>query len=422
MFPACALFAMWAARTVAEPEPPPDALLGSWPARATLAESGVAPFAVFTTEAWGNVSGGLETGEWWNSLLRFGVELDTAKLGWWRGGTFRAEVDWVENSRRRVCFNEYTGGFNPVSGIMAGEQLRVYNLFYRQSWREDAVVLKAGQIAVDDDFMRSEYAGTLLNSAFGAMPSQVGTPLASSCGNPPAFPIYSVAAPGVFLAVRPVEAFTTQLGLYYGRPGFDEWSNHGFGWASQHPAELGLFWENGYSYRIGGRAASVHLGLSYHTGPVDDFSGATTGEVPATTQTVPNYYLIQDLALVTDREGKTKLGLFARGGITPDPSRSLVSAYADGGVSWFGPLPGRPNDVAGAAVSCTWFGSDYRASGVSTGVAAAETTLEVTYKAQITRWLTLQADTQFLFNPAPNSASGNRETAVILGLRGEITF
>ena len=401
---------------------PPATLTGSWLARAKMEERGVAPFAVLTTEAWGNVAGGLQQGGWWNSLLDFGVELDTAKLGWWQGGSFMAQCHWVESSGSRGCFGEYTGAFNPVSGIMAGNQLRVFNLYYRQSWREDAVVLKAGQIAVDDDFMKSEYGGLFINSAFGAMPSQVGTPLASSCGNPPAFPIYSVAAPGVFLAVRPAEAFTTQVGLYYGRPGLDVPSNHGFDWASQAPPELGLFWENGYAYRVAGRAASVHVGLSFHTGPVDDFSAATMGSVPATTQTVPNYYLTHDLALVADREGKTKLGLFARGGITPQPDQSMVAWYADGGLNWFAPLPGRPDDVAGVAVSYTRFGSSFQASTAPDGVASDEMTLELTYKAQVTRWMALQADAQFLFNPAVNPGSGSRETAIVLGLRANITF
>jgi porin len=403
-------------------EAPPATLTGSWLTRAKMEERGVAPFAVLTTEVWGNVAGGLQHGGWWNSLLDFGVELDTATLGWWQGGNFMVQAHWVENSQSDKCFSDYTGTFNPVSSIMAGNQLRVFNLYYRQSWREDAAVLKTGQIAVDDDFMKSDYANLFLNSAFGAMPSQVGTPLATSCGSPPAFPIYSVAAPGVFLALRPSEAFSGQLGLYYGRPGFDAPSNHGFDWANQTPPELGLFWETSYRYQIAQRSATVRLGLSYHTGPVDDFSGSTAGDPPATRQSVPNWYLIHDLELVTAREGKTKLGLFARGGITPQSDRSMVAGYADGGLNWFAPLPSRHDDVAGVAVSYTRFGNAFQASTGPDGVTAAETTLELTYRAQVTRWMALQADLQFLFNPAVNASAGARETATVLGLRAEISF
>jgi hypothetical protein len=132
-------------RTAAQtttPGAPPPTLTGSWPLRSKIEEHGVAPFAVWTTEAWGNVAGGLQQGGWWNSLLDFGVELDTAKLGWWQGGSFLVQAHWVQGLRNDVCFDDYTGGFNPVSSVMAGNHLRVFNLYYRQAWREEAVVLK----------------------------------------------------------------------------------------------------------------------------------------------------------------------------------------------------------------------------------------------------------------------------------------
>jgi porin len=305
---------------------------------------------------------------------------------------------------------------------MAGDQIRVFNLYYRQSWLDEAVVVKVGQIAVDDDFMLSDYAGLFLNSAFGAMPSQVGTPLATSCGNNTAFPIYSVAAPGLLLRVQSVESFYSQLGLYYGNPGPDESDNYGFDWVNQSPAELGLFWENGLNYKVFQRAGTFKAGLSYHTGPIDDFSIVYNGNAPVEKQTVPNYYAVNDFQLLADKEGHTKLGLFCRGGFTPDPNLSMVGMYADAGLNWFAPLPTRPDDMAGVAVSYTKFGESFRQSTGPNGIAADETTVEFTYKAQLARWLTVQADTQLLFNPAANPGYSNREMAVVLGMRAVITF
>jgi porin len=258
--------------------PVPDTLTGNWTSRVKATERGVAPFAVLTTEFWGNVAGGIEQRGWWNSLLDFGLELDTTKLGWWEGGSFLVQAHWAQNSSSTVAFQDFTGAFNPVSGIVAGDHLRIFNLYYRHQWRDERAVLKIGQLAVDDDFMGSDYGSLFLNSAFGAMPSQVGTPLATSAGNPPAFPIYSVAAPGLFLRVRPAPSFYSQLGLYYGWAGFDNRSNYGFDWADQAPPELGLFWESGVQFQIARREATSRLGLSYHTGPVDDFGGCNTGE------------------------------------------------------------------------------------------------------------------------------------------------
>lgn len=398
------------------------ALTGAWRSRIHLEEHGVNPFAILTMEGWGNVAGGLEQRGWGSSLLDFGVELDTAKLGWWQGGLFQVQAHWMWNLSGHAQFAETTGAFNPVSSIDAGDRLRVFNLHYRHSWMEDRLVVKLGQIAADDDFMGSDYAGLFVNSAFGPMPSQVGTPLATAHGSLPAFPIYAVAAPGIFVSVKPHETFYTQLGVYYGRPGLDERDNYGFDWVDDVRGEVGLLWENGWNYQLCDRRAASRAGLSYHNGPLDDFSGRPDHTPPVTQQNAPNFYVVQDLELARDREGTTRLGVFARGGMTPEPDHSMVAWYVDGGLNWFAPIPSRRGDVAGVAVSHTHFGDEYRQSAVGEGIASGETTVEFTYLAPITRWMSLQADAQILFNPALNSESGSRETAVILGLRAQIRF
>jgi porin len=412
----------WRAPAQESQTSPPDTLIHNWPARARLEAGGVRPYAILTSEVWGNVAGGLKTGAWWEQLLDFGVEFDTAKLGGWQGGSFLAQLHWAENSDHNGSFADYTGAISPVSGIMAAQHFRVFNLYFLQRWCEDAVVLKAGQLAADDDFMCSSYTGLFLNSAFGALPSQVGNRLGSCCGFSPAFPIYPVAAPGLFLSVRPAQAFYIQTALYYGRPGFDTPNNYGFDWVSQTPAEAGTFLEAGYTWHISSHVATTRLGGTYHTGRLQDFGAINAGEPAATKQNEPNFYAVQDLELLRSAEGKTRLGLFWRGGVTPSPDRSMVGAYTDGGLNWFGPLPGRPDDVAGVGISYTRFGSEFRESTGPNGLAASETTLEISYKAQVARWLSLQADVQLLFNPAINPESGSRETATVLGLRARMTF
>ncbi|HYG33209.1 MAG TPA: carbohydrate porin, partial [Clostridia bacterium] len=56
------------------------------------------------------------------------------------------------------------------------------------------------------------------------------------------------------------------------------------------------------------------------------------------------------------------------------------------------------------------------------GIARDETAIELTYSAQVTSWMSLQGDVQFLLNPAKNPNSGTRETAVVVGLRAKIDF
>ena len=398
----------------------PDSLTGGWNSRIELQNTGIIPFAVLTDEVWGNAAGGLKTGLWWDQLLDFGVGLDTAKLGWWPGGSFMVQFHWLKNKSDDGSFADDTGAANPVSSIMAADHFRVFNLYYRQAWKDDTFAVKFGQLAADDDFMHSDYAGLFLNSAFGAMPSQVGTRLAACCHYRPPFPIWPVAGPGLFLAAKPSDKFYAQVGVYDGQPGPDSTGNHGFDWENDSRTGVGVFYEGGYSYAIAKHPGTVRLGGTYHSGLFDDYARINAGVSDAAARGVYSFYAINDFALLTDAAGKPVVGLFWRGGISPQTDRSIVTGYTDAGFNWFAPLPGRKDDIAGAAVSHTEFGNDFRQA--DGAVASSETTLELTYKAQITRWMTMQADMQFLFNPAANPGAGSRETAIVLGLRAQITF
>jgi len=223
----------------------------------------------------------------------------------------------------------------------------------------------------------------------------------------------------VWLQLRLSESFIWQTGLYYGGPGPDAKDNYGFDWdRASHSGAL-VFTEASWRYRIGGGDATLRVGGSYHSGHFENYDAIQAGRTTTIARGLASFYAIHDLVLATDAASEPKLGLFGRAGLSPQRDRGVVTAYADAGLNWFAPLPGRPDDVAGAAVSWTRFGRSFRAT---RGVATNETTVELTYKAQLTPRFTLQADAQFLLNPAPNAVSGQHETAAVLGLRAQISF
>lgn len=81
-----------------------------------------------------------------------------------------------------------------------------------------------------------------------------------------------------------------------------------------------------------------------------------------------------------------------------------------------------PDDVAGLAVSYTRFGDAFRNRPGPIGIAAEEMTLELTYKAQVKCWLSMQADGQLLFAPAVNPSSNSRQTVVVIGMLAQVSF
>lgn len=397
----------------------PASLCAQTPAEAEPTSSPVSISLTATGEFWHNASGGLATGSRWNSLADLSVEIDLARLGGPADSSLVAQLFWIENQNTEPDFADLTGAANPVSGINAADSWRLFNLFYRQSWADDRLALKLGQLAIDDDFMGSYFAGLFAHSALGAMPSQVATPHGASTGGGSAYPIYAVAAPGVHFSAQLNDAFSVQLGAYHGGPGADEHGNHGTDWADGSGQGIVVFYEGAYRFALAGKASTLRAGGAVHTGRFDNFAALATNADASEVRGLSSFYLIHDIVLAARDAEHPRLGAFWRAGLSPQLDRSVVARYADAGLNWFGPIPGRADDIAGLAVSYTEYGDAYRR--LDPALAAAETALELTYRAQLTERLALQAIVQRHFNPLP-ADDARRHDATVLGLRAEVTF
>jgi porin len=379
----------------------------------------IQPSLTITGESWHNTHGGLTTGSRWNSLADLSLEIDLARLGAPNGSSITAQLLWVENQHTEADFADLTGAANPVSGIHAADAWRLFNFFYRQSWSDSRFAIKLGQLAIDDDFMGSDYAGLFAHSALGAMPSQVATAHGAATGGGGAYPIYAVAAPGVHFSASISESLSLQLGLYHGGPGADERANHGLDWDDGTGQGVVLFCEGAYQFTLAGKASTLRAGGAFHSGRFDNFRALATDADAPEVRGLHSVYLVQDIVLAARDTEHPALGAFWRVGLSPQQDRSAVHRYADAGFNWFGPIPVRPDDTLGLAISYTEYGGDYRR--LNPALAAAETALELTYRAQVTDHLALQGIVQRHFNPLA-ADDGARHSATVLGLRAEVAF
>ena len=165
--------------------------------------------------------------------------------------------------------------------------------------------------------------------------------------------------------------------------------------------------------------STLRAGGALHTGRFDDFAALSADSDAPEVRGLHSFYLIQDLVLVARDAEHPTLAAFWRAGLSPQRNRSAVRRYADAGLNWFAPFPGRADDIAGLAVSYTEYGDAYRR--LDPALAAAETALELTYRAQLTERFALQAIVQRHFNPPP-ADDGSRHAATVLALRAELTF
>ncbi|MDR1818307.1 MAG: carbohydrate porin [Puniceicoccales bacterium] len=394
-----------------------DAAAGATTPAEQDALHGFKPFLSLYGEAFYNAAGGVKNTGWWNTLADFGFEQDLAKLGAPDGLSLHFNAHWVENRPPRSrSFADATGAANPVSGIHAADHLRVFNLHLAQTLAGDRLVLKLGQLAADDEFAISDHAGFFLNSSFGAMPSQCATPLAAAAGGNAAFPIYAVAAPGLFAAWKINDALSLAGAVYYGGPGADTRSNYGFSYENASNAGAAFYLEAAWTTTVaGGRATILKLGANAHTGRFDDFKR------DATARGFVSFWLAQDLALIPAKSSEPPvLGLFWRAGYAPLADRSVVAFYADAGVVWNAPLPPRPDDALGLAVAHTRYTRAFRRADGT--VAASETTVELSYRAVFSEHFSIQADLQLLLDPLRRDDAASRHPALVPGVRAVLSF
>lgn len=378
----------------------------------------VRPELTATLEGWRNTHGGLRTGSWLNSLVSASVEVDGGAVRAPQNSRFVAQVNWVRNRNDAETFASYTGASSAVSGIMAGDHVRVYNLYFGIDGPDGRWSAKIGQLAADDDFMLSEFGGLFLNASFGAIPAQIGTPLGSRSAFGNAFAIYPVAAPGIWVRAEGPGDTSFQAGVYHGGPGPDEAGNFGFEYASLRASGVLVFSEMEWTCNPAGRRATAHLGIAAHTGRFDDLHAASREEDAGDKRGLYSLYWVNDVVLVPDGT-KPRIGAFTRIGFSPQQHRAVVLAYGDAGLNWFGAIRGRESDVLGLAVSATRFSNAYR---MLEGRAATETTVELTYKARVTERLSVQADAQLLLDPARKPGGLSRDTAVVFGCRTALSF
>jgi porin len=377
-------------------------LTGDWNGlRTTLADRGIAPYLTYTPGAWANTHGGIETGVRYEALADLGVNFDLARLFDWSGARFH--IDWHWNLSD-LPSQHLIGQFatDAVTGYEAVNSVRFYEIYFEQHLPGDHGRVKAGQITMDDDFFISQYAGSLINASFALFGSGREQQLA---------PFYPVAAPGLYIEVKPSSEWTVRGGIYTVDVGNDVGSNHGFEWSMSQGSTGAL--EIATNRTPAGLPGTYTLGIIGTSKTVIDFRTGSTA------QGSTGLYVMMDQALVVGTDGQPKIGGFLRIGYDPLLSRALLQYYGNAGFTVSAPFTGRPNDSFSAGISHTAFAPDYvaaqRAAGES--VTDHESIVELNYAAVINGWLTLQPDFQLVLNPHYSD-----ETAWVFGLQASIKF
>lgn len=375
-----------------------DYLLGDWNgARSHLSEHhGLNLEIVSTADIFSNVAGGVRHGT--KVPLNFDLTAlwDTKKAGLWNGGKVFAYILGNTGSKPSTIIGETQIATN----IEAEESVKLYELWYEQTFSGDLLSLLVGLHDYNSEFDSLEYAGTLINSSFGI---QIDI---------------SQVAPSIFsttsLAARARIAPTTQsyvmAAVYDGVPGRED-NPRGTHIILHQDDGVFLASEAGLTgpEDAPGDYYKLALGGWYHTKKYEDYSGDSQRQNGG-------LYLIGEKRLWSEDDAQQGLGGFFQLGWA-DASRNQVSHYFGGGLSYTGPIPTRDEDVVTCGFASAVNSGGYRRN--NDGATLAETVFELSYRAKVTGWLAVQPDLQFIVNPGTDPAV---DDALIIGSRVEVSL
>jgi len=133
------------------------------------------------------------------------------------------------------------------------------------------------------------------------------------------------------------------------------------------------------------------------------------------------FYLIFEQMLLRNSGRDTGLNSFVTFVVSPDEDKSVMPFFVNAGLIWEGLIPCRPHDKLDLGFYSAVFSDRLRAGqhGAQLAGQTSETNLEVNYKVQITPYLHVRPNIQYVIKPNGLSTIDN---ALVLGGEVGITF
>lgn len=354
--------------------------------------------AVYTGDLWRNASGGLRTGDTYLDNLDLSIALD-AERAWGFSGVSAFVYALYNNSAR---FSErYVGDAMTVSNIDAPQAVRLYEAWVQwESASRHALSLRLGLYDLNSEFDMSDSRSLFIHSSHG-----VGHELGQTGENGPSiFPVTSLA---LRAAWSPAPQWRMLLAAFDGVPGDPEHPSSNRIRLNGDEGALGiaeLQW-------TGERVTKLSLGHWRYSAEFEDLRSTATAPRPMRDDNRGTYAGVE-VALDREPVAAPATLAFARYGSAEDRINEFADSWSVG-LRRRGIFVARPDDELGIA---------YTRADVSRAAGALrdryEAALELTYRAAITDWLTIQPDIQYIFNPGADPAL---DDSLVFGLRLEFS-
>ena len=391
-------------------------LTGDWGGlRTRLKNKGILPTLTYVADIQGNPVGGEKKGFKYFHNIGFDLVVDTEKLAGLRGGRFHFSVSQRsgESLTRRDIMNTFD-----VAQVCCVDTYKLVNLSYQQSLFDDKLNIRLGRIAGGDEFLSSPIYWLFVQNGIDGNP--VG--IFFNTG----FSAYPNATWGVRVRTHPIENSYIMAGAYNANPDRLDRSKHGADFSFDGPyffiAEAGYHLNE--LLRDKGLPGNYKIGGYHQTGNFKNFSNPE-----ATKSGNWGFYVLIDQMIYREKgekslavdQGLTPFGAFL---FAPDSEINTFPFFMNGGLVYKGLIPGRYRDYAGFAFVYGKFSdkldptvtqnTEFQLTDTSMTPRDFEAVLEWMYKIQLTPWLYIQPDVQYVINP---SGRKDIKDALVLGFQ-----
>ncbi len=401
--------------------------------RSDLAARGLTFSLLYTNEYYGVARGDTLRGHDSDfGRVRLTVNVDFGKLAGLDGLTFLASGVNQNGSNAAASIGSFT---NP-NIYYSSQTTRLDTCWLQQSLFGGVLVLRAGQLAQQDDYGVQEYTASFLLEPLGYAYGNLFTAVTATFD--------PASKPGVEVRLYPYRGLYLKSEFQGGDPDPD--GNH-----DHHGLNFSLDGHGVLATEVGYRQQDI---TQPNPGSADGGKGGVhrragprwfwEGRLPAVYKLglynnfadfvdFRNGYRVHGNYLVygsinqaifrESHEGPGRLrGLDAFVGADYAPGNvTLAPVQVIGGARYQGLIPGRDKDTLAVGAVYTRFSSraNTPASLALNGRYTEETALELNYVAQVTGWLLVQPLCQFYFNPG---GTGRHADAVLLGFHSKVVF
>jgi porin len=378
--------------------------------RTELRELGIKPTASYTTNLMGNPSGGLSRGFTYAGTLQASIFWDLDKLLRLPGLSFNLGGAWSTGKNLSADYignnfwvqSAYTAPGDGSNNLTLGE------LYLEQQLFGNALIIAAGRLGPAITFATMPVLNNYINQGINSVPGALWT-------NDETFTSYP---PGVEWGAQAIynlsSAFQVATGVFNTNQSAALGGKGGLNFALQQ-GNRGVLSVVQVNYFLNHDPDDKGLPGQYSFGGFYDSNRFISLKNPGSTKIglFTIYGLFQQMVYRDGEAGSEKgLTVWGEAAIAPRSTVSLMPYFVGGGLSYQGAIPRRDDDIASAGVI---YGTFSRYIPRTT----AETVIEANYQVNLTGWLSVTPDIQYVIRPNGSSAIKN---ALVLGTQVAIIF